>query len=188
MHAFQTKQKKLDHGNHHDPINTSKRAKQYDSILSSKIKMNKNSTSLQYSLGIQVHFRCTMAGPDSSYSSFLIHISSKVDSEDKMEPPIQTEYFLSGGAMILIVIESGAIALIPFCTLSGIPLYIVVPPLITTLLYSSFRISTSHFMIDLKVSSSMPFDSNPNKCGWNMASGARNLSAPMVIISPSGSS
>merc|ERR1719419_647543 len=52
----------------------------------------------------QVHFLCTMEGPLSSYSSFLIHISSNVDSEDRMAPPIQTEYFLSGGAMILMVI------------------------------------------------------------------------------------
>jgi len=30
-----------------------------------------------------------MAGPDSSYSSLEIHISPKVEREDKMEPPIQ---------------------------------------------------------------------------------------------------
>jgi len=40
MHAFQTKQKKLDHGNHHDPINTAQRAKQYDLMLSSKKTKN----------------------------------------------------------------------------------------------------------------------------------------------------
>merc|ERR1712137_1511006 len=136
----------------------------------------------------QVHLRCTMEGPLSSYSSFLIHISSNVDSEDGMEPPIQTEYFLSGGAMILMVIESGASALTSFCTRSGIPWYIVVPPDITTFPYRSFLISTSHFMIEEKVSLWIPSCSNPRNCGWNNASGARNLSAPTVITCPSGSS
>ena len=42
-----------------------------------------------------------MLGPDSSYSSFVIHMLAKVESEERMDPPIQTEYFLSGGAMTL---------------------------------------------------------------------------------------
>merc|ERR1711962_1656001 len=136
----------------------------------------------------QVHFLCTMEGPLSSYSSFLIHISSKVDSEDRMEPPIHTEYFLSGGAMILMVIESGANDFTSCCTRSGIPWYIVVPPDITTFPYRSFLISTSHFMIEVNVSLWIPSCSNPRNCGWNNASGARNLSAPTVITCPSGSS
>jgi len=41
-----------------------------------------------------------MEGPASSYSCLLIHICWKVEREARMEPPIQTEYFLSGGAMI----------------------------------------------------------------------------------------
>ena len=40
----------------------------------------------------QKHFLWTMAGPDSSYSCFEIHICWKVDNEARMEPPIQTEY------------------------------------------------------------------------------------------------
>ncbi len=36
-----------------------------------------------------------MAGPDSSYSSFEIHICWNVESEAKIEPPIQTEYLRS---------------------------------------------------------------------------------------------
>lgn len=68
-----------------------------------------------------------MPGPDSSYSCFEIHICWKVDSEAKMEPPIHTEYFLSGGAIILILIVDGARAVISFCILSAIPGYIVVP-------------------------------------------------------------
>merc|ERR1719317_1748188 len=49
-----------------------------------------------------------MEGPDSSYSCLEIHICWKVDREARMEPPIQTEYFLSGGAIILIFIVLGA--------------------------------------------------------------------------------
>ena len=69
-----------------------------------------------------------MEGPLSSYSCFEIHICWKVESEAKMEPPIQTEYFRSGGAMILTFIEEGARAVISFCIRSEIPGYIVVPP------------------------------------------------------------
>ena len=69
-----------------------------------------------------------MEGPDSSYSCFEIHICWKVESEAKIEPPIQTEYFLSGGAIILIFIVGGASELISFCILSEIPGNIVVPP------------------------------------------------------------
>ena len=38
-----------------------------------------------------------------------------------MEPPIHTEYFLSGGAMILIFIVGGAKAVISFCIRSAMP-------------------------------------------------------------------
>ena len=39
-----------------------------------------------------------MVGPDSSYSLLEIHICWNVDSEERMEPPIHTEYLRSGGA------------------------------------------------------------------------------------------
>jgi hypothetical protein len=45
-----------------------------------------------------------------------------------MDPPIQTEYFLSGGATILILTEDGAREVISLFNLSEIPGYIVVPP------------------------------------------------------------
>jgi hypothetical protein len=63
-------------------------------------KVVKTPTSIVY-----VHFRCTMDGPDSSYSCFVTHISSKVDREAKIDPPIQTEYLRSGGATILMVMD-----------------------------------------------------------------------------------
>ena len=49
-----------------------------------------------------------MEGPLSSYSYLLIHIVWKVDSEARMDPPSHTEYFLSGGAKILILFVLGA--------------------------------------------------------------------------------
>merc|ERR1712196_177238 len=63
-------------------------------------------------LGIvpQKHFLWTIVGPDSSYSPLEIHICWKVLSEDRMEPPIHTEYFRSGGATTLIFMVEGASA------------------------------------------------------------------------------
>merc|ERR1719400_1917639 len=80
----------------------------------------------------QKHFRWTMVGPDSSYSPFEIHICWKVLSDDKIEPPIQTEYFRSGGATTLIFIVDGANADNSFVILSPMPANIVVPPDKTT--------------------------------------------------------
>jgi len=51
-----------------------------------------------------------------------------VDNEDKIDPPIQTEYFLSAGATILILTEEGAKEVISLLNLSEIPGYMVVPP------------------------------------------------------------
>merc|ERR1712226_392167 len=103
-----------------------------------------------------------------------------------MDPPIQTEYFLSGGAIILML--EGARAVISFCIRSAIPGYMAVPPDMTVLAYRSFLMSTSHFMMELKVVSWMPQASIPRKLGWNRASGHLNLSLPMVMTWPSGSS
>merc|ERR1719334_3107845 len=99
---------------------------------------------------IEKHLRWTIPGPDSSYSCLEIHISWKVEREAKMEPPIQTEYFRSGGAMILIFMVDGAKEVISFCILSAIPGYMVVPPERTVFAYRSLRISMSHFMMELK--------------------------------------
>merc|ERR1719233_442435 len=130
---------------------------------------------------IQKHLRWTMEGPHSSYSCLEIHICWKVEREARMDPPIQTEYFLSGGAMILILMVDGARAVISFCIPSAIPGYMVVPPDMTVLAYRSLRMSTSHFMMELKVVSWMPQASIPRKEGWKRASGQRNLSLPMVM-------
>merc|ERR1712222_214519 len=113
----------------------------------------------------QKHFLWTMVGPDSSYSLFEIHICWKVLREDKMEPPIHTEYLRSGGAMTLIFIVEGARAVSSFVTRSPMPWNMVVPPDNTTLAYKSLRISTSHFMIDWKVKSWIPEASLPISAG-----------------------
>ena len=70
----------------------------------------------------------TIDGPDSSYSSLQIHIRSKVEREAKIDPPIQTEYFRSSGAMILIFMVDGARALISVCILSAKQGIKVLPP------------------------------------------------------------
>merc|ERR550532_3570309 len=134
------------------------------------------------------HLRWTMEGPHSSYSCLEIHICWKVEREARMDPPIQTEYLLSGGAMILILMVEGARAVISFCIRSAIPGYMVVPPDMTVLAYRSFLMSTSHFMMELKVVSWMPQASMPRNEGWKRASGHLNLSLPMVMTWPSGSS
>merc|ERR1711937_572054 len=76
----------------------------------------------------QKHFLWTMVGPDSSYSPLEIHICWKVLSEERMEPPIQTEYLRSGGATTLIFIVDGAKAVSSLVMRSPMPANIVVPP------------------------------------------------------------
>merc|ERR1712118_623074 len=104
----------------------------------------------------QKHFRWTIVGPDSSYSFLEIHICWNVLKEERMEPPIQTEYLRSGGATTLIFIVEGAKAVSSLVMRSPIPVNIVVPPDRTTFAYKSLRMSKSHFMIDWKVVSWMP--------------------------------
>lgn len=73
-----------------------------------------------------------MVGPLSSYSLLVIHMAWNVDNDDKIDPPIQTENFLSGGATTLIFIVDGARDVNSLLNLSGIPGNIVVPPDMTT--------------------------------------------------------
>jgi hypothetical protein len=71
-----------------------------------------------------------------------------VDSEVRIEPPIQTRNFLSGGAITRIFMVLGARAITYFDRRSGMPGNMVLPPLITIFPYRSFRTSTSQFMMD----------------------------------------
>merc|ERR1719359_989875 len=139
-------------------------------------------------MGIQKHFLWTIVGPDSSYSPFEIHICWKVLRDERMEPPIHTEYLRSGGATTLIFMVEGAKAVSSLVIRSPMPANIVVPPDNTTLLYKSLRMSTSHFMMDWKVVSWIPEASLPTKPGWKRTSGQRKRSLPTVMTLPSGSS
>merc|ERR1712146_354330 len=87
----------------------------------------------RYQPSAQKHFRWTMVGPDSSYSPLEIHICWKVLSDDRMEPPIHTEYLRSGGATTLIFIVEGARAVSSLVIRSPMPGNMVVPPESTTL-------------------------------------------------------
>merc|ERR1719359_1711370 len=151
-------------------------------------KQRKNAAFCSWKSSSQKHFLWTIVGPDSSYSCFEIHICWNVLRDDRMEPPIQTEYFRSGGATTLIFIVDGARAVSSFVMRSPIPVNMVVPPERTTLAYRSLRMSTSHFMMDWKVVSWMPLASLPTKLGWNNTSGQRKRSLPTVMMLPSGSS
>jgi len=97
-----------------------------------------------------VHFLWTMLGPDSSYSVVLTHISSKVEREERIDPPIQTEYFLSGGATVWIVMVEGATSVNSLCNRSASLSNMVDPPDMTTFFHKSLLISTSHFMMEFK--------------------------------------
>jgi hypothetical protein len=74
-----------------------------------------------------------MVGPESSYSALEIHICWNVEREDKIDPPIQTEYFLSGGATTLIFMVDGARAVNSLVIRSAMPGNMVVPPDMTML-------------------------------------------------------
>merc|ERR550537_1043791 len=136
----------------------------------------------------QKHFLWTIVGPLSSYSPFEIHICWNVLNEDKMDPPIKTEYLRSGGAITLIFMVDGARAVNSLVIRSPMAVNIVVPPERTTFAYKSFRMSTSPFIIDWNVVSWIPLASLPIKLGWNRTSGHRKRSLPTVMMFPSGSS
>lgn len=90
----------------------------------------------------------------------------KVLREAKMDPPIHTLYFLSGGATTLIFMLLGASAVISLLILSAMPGNMVDPPLSTIFPYKSFLISTSHFIMELYVVSWIPAASIPIIDGW----------------------
>merc|ERR1719198_2044696 len=75
----------------------------------------------------QKHFLWTIVGPDSSYSPLEIHICWKVLRDERIDPPIHTEYLRSGGATTLIFIVEGASAVSSFVMRSPMPANMVVP-------------------------------------------------------------
>jgi hypothetical protein len=99
--------------------------------------------------GIRYVLRCTMPGPDSSYSCFEHQRFWNVLSDARIEPPIHTEYLRSGGATILTFMLAGESAVSSFCIRSPIPGNMVVPPERTTFPYKSRRTSRSHLKMEL---------------------------------------
>ena len=76
----------------------------------------------------QKHFLRILFTPHSEYSSFVTHISWNVDRDDDIDPPIQTVYFLSGGATTWISVEADTNACNSLCNNSVIPGNIVESP------------------------------------------------------------
>ena len=112
----------------------------------------------------QKHFLCTILGPESLYSSLEIHISWNVDNDDIMEPPIQTEYFLSGGATTFTFLGANAcISLVRRTSKFG---NMVDPPHKTMLVYMSL-LHPPHFMIVSYANLWIPSLSIPIKFGLN---------------------
>ena len=99
--------------------------------------------------GARYVLRCTMPGPDSSYSCFEHQRFWNVLRDARIEPPIQTEYLRSGGATILTFMLAGERLVSSFCMRSAMPGNIVVPPERTTLLSKLRRTLTSHLKIEL---------------------------------------
>ena len=111
----------------------------------------------------------------------------KVEREDSIEPPIQTKYFLSAGAVIFTFIPAPATLDTYLFNLSVKFGNIVVPPDSTMFEYKSFLISPSHFMTDWYVISWIPGNYFPIRLGLKRASGHLKIGSPMFIIWPSGS-
>ena len=88
-------------------------------------------------LPIQKRVLWSTVGPDSWYFSLEIHICWKVLGEDKIVPPISTEYFRSGGATTLVFLVEGANAVKSFVMLKPIPWNVIVPPENTTSAHKS---------------------------------------------------
>ena len=86
--------------------------------------------------------------------------------EDRVDPPIHTEYFHSGGATTMNFIVNGTKAVNSFIMRSTIPWNMVVPPDDTTLACNSLRMHTSHFMLRWKEVSWSQLASLLVKLGW----------------------
>ena len=136
----------------------------------------------------QKHLRWIILGPFSSYSCLVIHIVWKVEREAKIEPPSHTEYLRSGGAKTLILLLVGARVCISCHMRSAIPSNNVEPPLKIMLAKRSLRTSESHFITESKQYLWTPSRSWRASPGWKSISVHLNLSFPIKILRPSGSS
>lgn len=90
-----------------------------------------------------------MCEPVSSYSFLVTQLDWKVDSEDRIDPPIHTEYLRSSADTTFTFIAAGTIFTSSFPSRSDSPGYMVVPPLSTMFSYRLLLMSTSDSMIEL---------------------------------------
>merc|ERR1711971_288229 len=108
-----------------------------------------------------------MAAPCSLYSSALIHELPKELREAKVEAPFQTANLRSAEAMHLISAPAGAKATISSFSLSGRPLYMVVPPDRIKFLVNSFLISISEDCTDCHANAGIDLQDLPLSSGLN---------------------
>lgn len=108
-----------------------------------------------------------------------MHTFLKVLSPAKMLPPIHVEYFLSGGAKILILISFTANLWTSCNNLSPNPFVNVLPPDKTMFPKRAFRRSRSVRLIASTTIWWMPGYSRPIISGSKRISGARKRSAPI---------
>lgn len=86
-----------------------------------------------------------------SHSCLLIHICWKIDSKARMEPLIHTEYLCFSGAMIFILITARTVISSASCwQWWGTQWSYQTASCWHTGRHASFRMSTSHFMMELK--------------------------------------
>ncbi len=110
------------------------------------------------------------------------HTFLKVLSPARILPPIHVEYFLSGGAKILILMSFTANLCTSCNSLSPKPFVNVLPPDKTIFPNSDFRRSRSvRFMASTTIWW-MPGYSRPMISGSKRISGARNRSAPIFLL------
>lgn len=120
---------------------------------------------------IQKHLWCTMLGPTSLNSAAVIHISWKADRDARIEPPIHTDIFLSGGATTCTGVLAGTTFAISLTSRLSKPGKEVDPPARIILEKKEFLRSVSHFIMLLKHILSMPGDSRCMRLGEKRASG-----------------
>merc|ERR1711865_532473 len=92
---------------------------------------------------IQKQLRLTIFAPCSLYSSRVIHIAWNWSNEDRIEPPIQADTRLSGGAVTFTFTDSATFFCTSSCSLSFMNVNIVVPPAMMMFPNKSLRTSPS---------------------------------------------
>lgn len=98
---------------------------------------------------IQKHLWCTMLGPTSLNSAAVIHMSWKADRDARIDPPIHTDIFLSGGAITCTEVLAGTTFAISLTSRFSKPGNKVDPPARTILEKKEFLRSVSYFYLQV---------------------------------------